>query len=438
MFNFKSNQNTAKGNKIFNLPVFSIAIIACYLLITVVFFAYGMSEGPGRVYTPREDSSASGDATPTPTPTPTPTTDPEGNVQNTPMRPAVKAKGIYYNQWFPENNAIERCIEVIETTQLNAIVLDVKEDNGFVTIATENEAFPRTRNLIGDNSDYASMAELVADLKSRGIYTIARVVCFKDNMYTNYFPQNAILNNNGEIWRDNTNVSWLNPHNRDNWEYLAEICRQAALIGFDEIQLDYVRFPLEGRLGDINYGDAAQESTRYQIISEFVAFIRAEMIKYGVRTSADIFGIVAISDRDAGHVGQNMQLLLPNLDFISPMIYPSHFANSSNGVMGNGVGQTVNGILFTHPDTMPYDVIYNSLQHFVRHIERFKEENPGVQTAAIRPFLQHFTAGYLREGYYIPYGPAEIQAQIQAVYDAGFEEWLLWSNVNDYSAEMFE
>ena len=437
MFNFGGNQNRAKGGKQQNLPIFTIVLIASYLFITVIFFAYGMSAGPGRVYQPREDSPVAGDSTPTPTPTPTPTQDPDGNVQNIPMPPAVKAKGVYYNQWFPENDALKRCIEVIEATELNAIVIDVKEDNGFVTIDTENEAFPRTRNLIGENSSYESMAELVADLNNRGIYAIARIVCFKDNMYTRYFPENAILNNNGEIWRDNTNVSWLNPHNKDNWEYIAEICRQAALIGFNEVQLDYVRFPLEGRLNEINYGTAAEEATRYQIISEFVAFIRDEMIKYGVRTSADIFGIVAISDRDAGHVGQNLQLLLPNLDFISPMIYPSHFANSSNGVMGNGVGQTVNGILFTHPDTMPYDVIYNVLQHFVRHIDRFKEENPGVGVANIRPFLQHFNASYLREGYWIPYGPAEIQAQIQAVYDAGFEEWLLWSNVNDYSEEMF-
>ena len=438
MFNFGSNQNKAKGSKQKGLPVFSIVLVASFLLITVIFFSVGMGEGPGRVYTPVETPGANGDTDLTPTPTPPPTADPNGDSAHVPMPPAVKAKGIYYNQWFPENDALKRCIEVIEATQLNAIVIDVKEDNGFVTIDTENEAFPRTRNLIGETTDFDSMNDLVSDLKKRGIYTIARVVCFKDNMYTRYFPENAILNKNGEIWRDNTNVSWLNPHNRDNWEFIAEICRQAAIIGFDEIQLDYVRFPLEGRLGDINYGPAAEEATRYQIISEFAAFIREEMRAFGVRVSADIFGIVAISDRDAGHVGQNMQLLLPNLDFISPMIYPSHFANSSNGVMGNGTGQTVNGILFTHPDTMPYEVIYNALQHFVRHIDRFKEENPGVQVAAIRPFLQHFTAGYLREGYYIPYGPAEIQAQIKAVYDAGFEEWLLWSNVNDYSAEMFE
>jgi len=439
MFDFKNRQK--------KLPIFTIVLISCYFVIAVIFFAYGMSEGPGRVYTQPEPS-------PTPTatigpftPPPPSTPDPNADTQRVPMPPAVQAKGIFYNIWYPERpvaNSLAMCIELIESTDLNAIVIDVKEDGGRVTFRSDSELIPESSQLtdtqhnnIYGPTDYASLAEAVADLNSRGIYTIARVVCFKDNIYPRNSPTSGILTTAGEVWRDNNDSRWLNPHNKDNWEFIAEICREAARIGFKEVQLDYVRFPLEGRLGVINYGPAAEEATRYQVISEFVAYIRDEMAKLGVRTSADIFGISAISDRDAGVIGQNVQRLLPSLDFISPMIYPSHFANSSNGVMGNGVGQTINGRLYTHPDTVPYDVMYNTLQHFRQHIDRFNEENPNTETAVIRPFLQYFTASYLRDGYWIPYGPAEVRAQIEAVYDAGFNEWLLWSNTNTYSAEIF-
>jgi len=440
MFDFGRYRKGFGGGKQRSLPIFSIALISCYLVITVVFFAYGMSEGPGRVYTEVNPSSEPVAGSPPPSRPPPPTPNGNGGNQHVAMPPAVEVKGLFYNLWFPEDNSLRKCVEYIEATDLNAIVIDIKCDAGRVMFKTDNELIPITSQLsdsqhnnIYGPTDYNSLEEAVADIKSRGIYTIARLVCFKDNIYPRSYPENGLINNNGEVWRDNRDSRWLNPHNRDNWQYLIEIAKEAAKIGFDEIQLDYVRFPLEGRLGDINYGSAADEATRYQVISEYVELMREEMAKLGVRTSADIFGISAISDRDAGHIGQNVQMLLPRLDFISPMIYPSHFANSSNGTMGNGVGQTIDGVLFTHPDTKPYEVIYHSLQHFRRHIDTFEEENPGVEVAVIRPFLQYFTASYLREGYWIPYGPDEVRAQIEAVYDAGFNEWLLWSHNNSYN-----
>jgi len=441
---FKRYSRKSRSKKVMGLPLFTVALLSCYLVITVIFFVSGMSEGPGRIYPDAAVSPTPPESINTPVP-PTPTADPNTNVIVYPlMPPAVKAKGIYYNVWFPEDNALARCIELIESSELNTVVIDVKVDAGRVTIKTDNAFIPQTSLMTDDQfsrvfgpTDYDTLAEAVADIKSRNIYSIARVVCFKDDLYGRNNPDAAIKNKQGGVWRDNNDDRWLNPHNRDNWEYIAAICREAAKIGFDEIQLDYVRFPLEGRLGDIDYGSAAEEATRYQVISEFVAFIRDEMAQLGVRTSADIFGISAISDRDAGHIGQNVQYLLASLDYISPMIYPSHFANSSSGTMGNGVGQTINGELYTHPDTVPYDVIYNSLQHFTMHIDRFKEENPGAQVAVIRPFLQYFTASYLRDGYWIPYGPVEVRAQIDAVYAAGYEEWLLWSNTNTYSPDLF-
>ncbi|MCL2080396.1 MAG: putative glycoside hydrolase [Oscillospiraceae bacterium] len=420
------------------LPLLSIFIVACYLVVMTIFFVSGMIAGPGRVYPDSSDEPTLDPDLLNATPHPAVNTPDTDNIVTVQMPEPVKVKGIYYNLWFPEDDALGHCIELIETTELNAIVIDVKDDSGLITFQTDNEMLAATsRELAIRFTDYESIHEMISDLKSRGIYTIARIVCFKDNRYANSNPSLAILNRNGEVWRDNADIRWLNPHNRGSWEYIAEICREAARIGFDEVQLDYVRFPLEGSLGTINYGEAAEEQVRYEIITDFVAYIREEMAKFGVWTSADIFGIVAMSYSDSRQVGHNVQNLLGNLDYICPMIYPSHFANSSNGSMGNGVGQTINGLLFERPDTQPYEVIYNSLQHFVRHIDEFSAENPGEEHAIVRPYLQNFTASYLREGYFVQYTPDVIKEQIRAVYDAGFDEWLLWANVNNYSAEIF-
>jgi hypothetical protein len=208
---------------------------------------------------------------------------------------------------------------------------------------------------------------------------------------------------------------------------------EAARIGFDEIQLDYVRFPADGRLSEIDYGPAGEAQSRIEVINEFVAYIRENMAKVGLRTSADVFGIIALSDRDGAHIGQDLQLLLSSLDSICPMIYPSHFANRRQ----NGTGQNINGILFEAPDTEPYEVIYHTLQHVRRHVDRHANANPDVEQAVIRPYLQDFTASYLGEGFFIPYGAEEVRAQIQAVYDAGFEEWILWNHVSRYSEDAF-
>lgn len=147
-----------------------------------------------------------------------------------------------------------------------------------------------------------------------------------------------------------------------------------------------------------------------------------------VPVSADVFGIISEGERDGNAIGQRLEEIGMDIDYLSPMIYPSHYANASNGMMGNGVGQRVNGVLFTAPDLKPYDVVYNALMKTKSRIEAV----PGYK-ANIRPYLQDFTASYLPEGYYQVYGPEQVRAQIQAVYDAGYEEWILWNSKNNYT-----
>ena len=420
MFGSSSNQTDSGSGKRKRLPVFSIILIVCYVAVAVWFFAYGI-RGEAPPDAPAEPVAA----TVTPPTVEQPPAEEEPIVtEPVPLPPPVKVKGIYLGAWFAvDQEKMDNYIDLCETTEVNALVLDVKEDHGYVTIPIDNDQYPTNSGVL-----MSHMGELVEDLKSRGIYTIARIVCFKDPRWAAKNPQFALRDAAGNQWTDRSGTGWLNPYVRENWDYIAELSLEAAKLGFEEIQLDYVRFPADGKLSDIHYGPAGEAQTRAEVIAEFISYIRDTMLEVGVRTSADVFGIIALSNADAAVIGQDLDLLYHTMHYISPMIYPSHFANKRQ----NGQGQVINGVLFEAPDTMPYEVIYNTLQHFIR---RRDENDP--DKAIIRPFLQDFTASYLGEDFFIPYGAEEVRAQIQAVYDAGLEEWILWNHVSVYSEDAF-
>jgi len=422
---YEDNNNHTTSNKMRKkrLPIFSISIVACYLVVATLFFAYGFGEGRSAREAPEELEIVA-----TPTPTPTPEAEEEPEPERIPLPPPVEVKGVWVGAWHAIDEVrMANFIDLAETTEINALVLDIKEEHGYITMPVDNDSYPRNQNILMDN-----MEELLADMKSRGIYTIARVVCFKDPRWAARNPHLALRDAAGNQWTDRGGVGWLNPYERDNWYYIAELCIEAAKLGFEEIQLDYVRFPADGNLSAIHYGEAGELQTRAEVIAEFMEFIRDTMLDYGVRTTADVFGIIGLSNNDAQIIGQDLDLLLPVLHAISPMIYPSHFSN----IRQNGVGQRINGVLFERPDKEPYLVIYHTLQHFIRRLD---PDNPNQ--AILRPYLQDFTAAYLGqyedEDLFLSYGPEEVRAQIQAVYDSGLREWILWSNVSRYSEEAF-
>jgi len=413
-------KKTYKNGKRKRLPVFSILLVICYLIVAGIFIFYGF--GDGRSANEQPDSVAV--ATPLPLILPDITPDPAIR-EPVPLPPPVQVKGIWLGAWWiaEDEGLLDRYIELCETTELNTLVIDIKEEYGYVTMPVSSDKFPINENILIND-----MGELIEELNDKGIYTIARVVCFKDPRWGAKNPHLALRDKQGNRWKDRSDVGWLNPYERDNWEYIAELCLEAANLGFKEIQLDYVRFPADGRLSEIDFGPAGELQTKAEVIAEFMTFIRDTMLEVGVRTSADVFGIIALSDNDAQIIGQDPNLLFNSLHYISPMIYPSHFSNINQ----NGVGQYINGVLFETPDKEPHDVVYHTLQHFIR-----KRDPDRPEKAIIRPYLQSFTAGYLGEGMFINYGPEEIRAQIEAVYASGLDEWILWSNHSRYNPESF-
>ena len=205
---------------------------------------------------------------------------------------------------------------------------------------------------------------------------------------------------------------FLSPYNRENWEYLIELAEEAASYGIDEIQYDYVRFPV-GYKNDKTpyYGAEGTFPTKAEAINRFLQEARIRIQdKLGVPLSADIFGIVLTSPMDAEIIGQDFATLgMTGIDSCCPMVYPSHYA----------LGTMLNGFTFEYPDKEPYLIVYSVLQESQ---EIFSQE--GFST--VRPYLQAFTASYIGEGNYIEYGYDEINAQIKALHDLGIQEYILW------------
>ncbi|MEW5784439.1 MAG: putative glycoside hydrolase [Bacillota bacterium] len=313
-------------------------------------------------------------------------------------------KGIYVNVLEqPLSEAFfTQLVELIDNTELNAVVIDLKDDRGRLT-------YSRTRvpwaNSAGAPDQYIDHpVELIARLSENGIYPIARIVAFKDALMAEHRPDLAALNSRGEPWRYGAD-SWLDPYNKHVWKYVVALAREAAELGFREIQFDYVRFPSDGNLNDIYY-PASDGSPYHEVIPAFLRYARASLAEYDVELSADIFGLVTYDPGDQG-IGQHLESIAATVDLVCPMIYPSHYGAGNLGL--------------ENPDAAPYDTVYRSLQVAVNRLEQ-----AGLETT-IRPWLQAFTINHL-------YGAAEVRAQIQAAEDLGIHEFLLWNNGNYYNA----
>jgi len=372
------------------------------------------SQTPGQ--TPADTTAP----TPTPTPEPTPTPTPEPVPQ---VKEPVKVKALYLTG-STVSRSIDHYIDLVNKTELNSLVIDIKE-SGYINYESN---IPLARELSLYKKVY-DVKEVLKKCHDNNIYVIGRIVVFRDNGLSTQKPEYAIKKPNGSLWKEGKLGSWTNPYIQEVCDYNIEIAKEATELGFDEIQFDYVRFPTTSAK-EVVYGDGVPPKS--EAINGFLKKASEEIKKVrDIPVSADIFGIVIESDRDGKAIGQMFDEIGLYVDYISPMIYPSHYANASKGVFGNGVGQTINGVLFTAPDLEPYKVIYNALLKTKDRISKVPDYK-----AKVRPYLQDFTIK-MDEGYYQNYGAKQVREQIQAVYDAGYEEWIFWDGSNTYSEDAF-
>ena len=328
------------------------------------------------------------------------------------MRIPVKAKGIYLTGYTAGGSRFYDLLDLVNRTELNAMVIDVKNDDGLITYKTRNEmALSVGANRIVQIKD---IEKRMADLKKNGVYTIARIVAFKDTRAAGSRPDLAIKTKSGTVWRDNKGNAWLNPYNRESWEYILDVAKEAVEYGFDEIQFDYVRFPTDGNRKLIDYGEAKEKESMAEAIAAFMKYATEVLNDKGVFVSADIFGQVTTNKDDMG-LGQQLEDLTVSTNILCPMVYPSHYYPGVYGV--------------SYPDFEPYKIVYTSISTAVKRMEAVDHKGG---KAILRPWLQDFTASYLKDGYQV-YGRKQVREQIQATYDSGVEEWLLWNAGNYYT-----
>lgn len=324
-----------------------------------------------------------------------------------------EAKALYITGNTASNQKLESIMNVLAQSELNSLVIDVKEDSGYVTYKSN---VPEVKEITSDRKNFIYDVDgLLKRMKENNIYTIARIVTFKDPFYAGAKPEIAMQKKEGGVWRDRGGVSWVDPYLKEVWDYNIAIAKEAAGKGFNEIQFDYVRFPENGAKVDREVTFINPENrTKAQNIADFLAYAKEELKDYPIFISADVFGLTTTVIDDMG-IGQQWELITQTVDYISPMMYPSHYANRTYGL--------------PVPDAYPYETIKFGLQDAIKKNDKLLKE--GKKVAVIRPWYQDFSASWVPG--YIIYGSKEVKAQIQAGYDIGIKEYIMWSSKNNYS-----
>ncbi|MFD1040569.1 putative glycoside hydrolase [Virgibacillus byunsanensis] len=322
-------------------------------------------------------------------------------------------KGIYLHRYSIMDKNINTFIDLIKSTNLNAVVIDVKDDFGKLTYDSNIEMV--NENRADSNFTVKNMEKLVQRLKEEDIYTIARVVVFKDPHLAEQKNEFALKRKDGSLWENDTGVKWIDPYKKDVWKYVTTISQEVADFGFDEIQYDYVRFPENAKKveQEVTYDNKAAIE-KDDNISAFLKFSKEQLEQHPIYVSADVFGLVTTAEDDMG-IGQTWEKISPHVDYISPMTYPSHYAPNSYGI--------------DNPDQHPYDLMTNAMKDALQKNENLK--TTGKMPAIIRPWIQDFD-------FKSDYTKTDVQNQIQALEEQGINQYLIWNASNEYTKLTFE
>jgi hypothetical protein len=333
--------------------------------------------------------------------------------RNTEKPKKVDVRGIYLNRTSIREENIQRYIDLIKSTNLNAAVIDIKDDYGKLTYNSNIEL----ANQIGSDSNPATqdLKKTVKRFKDAGIYTIARIVVFKDPYLAAQKGEYAMKRKDGTIWQDAAGTKWVDPYKEEVWSYITSIAQEASNSGFDEIQYDYIRFPENGKKVDQEVSfDNPNEYSKADNILAFLNYSKEKLKYEPVYVSADIFGLVTTAKTDMG-IGQIWENISPNVDYISPMTYPSHYAPGSYGI--------------PNPDRAPYEIMLQAMKDAKERNQQLKTN--GEQIAVIRPWIQDFD-------YKSVYTAADVQKQIKALQEQGITQYLIWNAGNVYTVEAFK
>ncbi|MCY4400761.1 MAG: putative glycoside hydrolase [Gemmatimonadetes bacterium] len=320
-------------------------------------------------------------------------------------------RGIYVNSWSAgSRRRLAALIDLAARTEINSFVIDIKDASGYVSHPTG----VRLAHEIGATGEIRipDLAWTLERLEEAGIYPIARIVIVKDPLLAAARPELAVQDTAGGTWVDNRGIVWLNPFSREVWDYHVDLAREVAAMGVGEVQWDYVRFPdaSASALGRASYpGQDGRAKT--DAIRAFLDYSRGNLSEFGAKVTADVFGVTTSTTRDVG-IGQVWETFIDVVDVALPMIYPSHYREGNFGI--------------DEPNAHPYEVVRQALEDALSR----SAELEGAGTT--RPWLQDFTLGPPR------YEAPEVRAQIQAAYDVGIDEWVLWNPSSRYTQAALE
>ncbi len=315
-------------------------------------------------------------------------------------------RGVHLSAWAAGAPlARRRFLEEMSDTVLNAVVVPVKEIEGWVYIPGVESA----RRLGTVQIAIPDPESMLRDFKAKGLHSIARVVLFKDDLLPSKRPEWAVRTPDGGVWRNTKGVAWVDPYRREIWEYNLDVASRAAALGFDEIQFDYVRFPSDGDTTTCRFIRADHsKKTAVENLAAFLRYARERLSPMGVPFSVAVFGMTTTAKDDMG-IGQQIADMAEIPDFISPMMYPSHYARGEYGL--------------ANPNREPYKVIHRGLRDAKARLRG--------NAYKLRPYLQDFSLGHR-------YGQPEVRAQVLAARREGIESWILWNPSNRYTWKAIE
>lgn len=403
----KNTNNLLPTTKTFVIVVILFIIVVAFLYGLPYFFPYTYNVGLGH-HPQNTQTSATLD----------------GVASTTPAKPAVThlvtpipLKAVYMSSWVAGSTKLRtRLVNLIDTTELNAIIIDIKDYTGRISFITPDAALNATG---APEARITDIEDFIRELHSKNIYVIGRISSFQDAYMVKRKPEYAVRRkSDGGVWADHKGISWLDAGAEPVWHYLGDIGEMAYSVGFDELNFDYIRFPSDGNMTDIAYSYSGTRK-KPDVLKGFFQYLNTRFVG-GVATStqiertgrpaisADIFGMTT-SNRDDLNIGQLFENALPYFDYIAPMVYPSHYPATFLG--------------YPNPAAKPYEVVKYAMG---RGVDRAIAAS--TTPTKLRPWLQDFSIGHT------DYTPDMVRAQMQATYDVGLTSWMLWDASNHYTA----
>ncbi|MGO3018560.1 MAG: putative glycoside hydrolase [Anaerococcus sp.] len=340
------------------------------------------------------------------------------NSKKSAFYPKDGVKGLYFNTYNISNPEVfDHIMNLLDTTDLNTVVVDIKDDWGNITCKfdTEDEDIVYATNSVFDAKEF------VDKMHKENVYLIGRITTFKDSIITEKHPDWGFKSEDGSLWKNGSGEAFMNPFLKEVRDYDIKIAELAAQVGFDEIQFDYIRFPeafetfeesLTYSKGDFENEKLSEGDLRVEAISSFVKRAREELQNYNTPTGIDVFGYAMQVGRADG-IGQDFEQMANQTDVMSSMIYPSHWSQYS--------------FELEKPDLEPYELVKRYLEEEQKTFSNLEYKPQS------RPWLQDFTATWIGQGNYMVYDKDAVEAQIKAIYDMGQKEFLLWNASGEYT-----